>query len=184
MYAVIIHFETKPFRLREELYMKSLNEYINEYRKQIQKGDIKEAYKGLIEYIMNLKTYFNTKYPDYFISGSIYQGYMDMTYFALFPGDLKKRKLKIAIVLIHDKMKLEIWLSGINKQIQTKYWNILKSRDLNIYQLPKTLKGADSIIEYVLTDNPDFDDPEALTRQIESGTLKFIKDIKELVKDT
>jgi len=27
--------------------MKSFNEYINEYRKQIEKGDIKEAYKGL-----------------------------------------------------------------------------------------------------------------------------------------
>jgi len=40
---------------------------------------------------------------------------------------------------------------------------------------------ADSIIEYVFTDNPDFNDPEALNGQIESGTLKFIKDIKELL---
>jgi hypothetical protein len=106
-----------------------------------------------------------------------------MTYFALFPEDLKKRKLKIAIVLIYDKMKLEIWLAGINKQIQTKYWNKLKSKDLNNYRLPLTLQGADSIIEYTLTDNPDFNDPETLTRQIESGTLKFMKDIIQLIKD-
>jgi len=164
--------------------MKSFSDSVNEYKKQLDKGDIQIAYRGLLEYMMGLKNFFKNKYPDFSVPCSLYQGYMDMTYFALFPEDLKRRKLKIAIVLIHDKMKLEIWLSGINKQIQTKYWNILKSKDLNIYQLPKTLKGADSIIEYVLTDNPDFNDPEALTRQIESGTLKFIKDIKELIKDT
>jgi len=164
--------------------MKSFSDSVIEYKKQLDKGDIQIAYRGLLEYMMGLKNFFKNKYPYFSVPSSLYQGYMDMTYFALFPEDLKRRKLKIAIVLIHDKMKLEIWLSGINKQIQTKYWNILKSRDLNIYQLPKTLKGADSIIEYVLTDNPDFNDPEALTRQIESGTLKFIKDIKELLKDT
>jgi hypothetical protein len=136
-----------------------------------------------MEYMMGLKNFFKNKYPDFSVPSNLYQGYMDMTYFALFPEDLKKRKLKIAIVLIHDKMKLEIWLAGINKQIQTKYWNKLKSKDLNNYRLPLTLQGADSIIEYTLTDNPDFNDPETLTRQIESGTLKFMKDIKELIKD-
>jgi hypothetical protein len=164
--------------------MKPFNDSVIEYKKQLAIGNIQIAYRGLIEYMMELKNFFKKKYPDFSVPGNLYQGYMDMTYFALFPGDLKKRKLKIAIVLIHDKMKIEIWLSGINKQIQTKYWNILKSKELNPYQLPKTLKGADSIIEFILTDNPDFNDPEALTKQIESGTLKFIKDIKELLKDS
>ena len=80
-------------------------------------------------------------------------------------------------------MKLEIWLSGINKQIQAKYWNILKTKGINAYHLPKTLKGSDSIIEYSLIDKPDFNDPGALTRQIESGTKTFLNDIKELIKD-
>ena len=31
------------------------------------------------------------RYPDYFISGSIYYGYMDMTYFSLFPEKLKEK---------------------------------------------------------------------------------------------
>jgi hypothetical protein len=164
--------------------MTSFNDSVIEYKKQLDKGDIQIAYRGLIEYMLGLKNFFKNKYPDFSVPSSLYQGYMDMTYFALFPEDLKKRKLKIAIVLIHDKMKFEIWLSGINKQIQIKYWNILKAKYLNVYHLPETLKGADSIIEYFLTDNPDFNAPEALTRQIEYGTLKFIKDIKELIKDT
>ena len=163
--------------------MKTLNDCIIEYKKQLDKGDIQTAYRGLMKYMMGLKNFFKNKYPDYPVSSSLYQGYLDMTYFALFPEDLKRRKLKIAIVLIHDKMNLEIWLSGINKQIQNKYWNKLKTKDLKNYSLPVTLRGADSIIEYTLTDNPDFNYPESLTSQIESRALKFIKDIKDLIED-
>jgi hypothetical protein len=45
--------------------MKTLNEYVDEYRRQIQKGDIKLAYRGLMEYILELKTHFAKKYPRY-----------------------------------------------------------------------------------------------------------------------
>jgi hypothetical protein len=162
--------------------MKSLNDCVIEYKKQLDKGDIQTAYRGLIEYMSGLKTYFKNKYPDFSVSGNLYQGYMDMTYFSLFPEFLKGKKLKIALVFIHDKMRFEIWLAGINKQIQSKYWNTFKSKDLKCYRLPLSLKGADSIIEFTLTDKPDFEDPEALTRQIESGTLKFIKDMVDMLK--
>lgn len=132
--------------IKLKLNMKSLNDSLTEYKKQLDKGDIQFAYRGLMDYMMGLKNYFKNKYPDFSVAASLYQGYMDMTYFALFPEDLKKRKLKIAIVLVHDKMQFEIWLSGINKQIQIKYWNILKSRNITGYHLPVTLKGTDSII--------------------------------------
>ncbi len=181
IYAVVIHFVTTPFNRIEELHMKSLNEYINEYGKQIQKGDIKEAYKGLIGYIMNLRTHFNTKYPDYFISGSIYQGFMDMTYFSFIPKSLKSKKLRIAIVFCHDTMRFEVWLAGYNKQIQTKYWKLIKESDWNKYHMPSTTKGNDSIIDYILVDNPDFNDLDMLTKQIEKGTLKFIKDVENFL---
>ena len=69
--------------------MASFHECMNEYRKQLEKGTIQEAYKGLMEYIMDLRTHFKNKYPDYVISGSIYYGFMDMTYFSFFPKSLK-----------------------------------------------------------------------------------------------
>ena len=65
--------------------MESLHECMNEYRKQLEKGYIQKAYRGLMEYIMDLRTHFKNKYPDSFVSGSIYYGYMDMTYFAFSP---------------------------------------------------------------------------------------------------
>ncbi len=161
--------------------MESFHEYINEYRKQLDKGYIKEAYKGLMKYIMDLRSYFKNKYPDYFVSSSIYYGYMDMTYFSFFPQSLKDRKLKIAIVFIHDTFRFEVWLAGYNKKIQTKYWKLLKENNWYKYRIPSTIKGVDSIIEYVLVDNPDFRDLDTLTKQIEKGALNFIKDIENFL---
>ena len=156
--------------------MGSFHEYINEYRKQLQKGAIQKAYKGLMEYIMGLRTYLKNSYPDYFVSGSIYVGYMDMTYFSFFPRSFKDRNLKIAIVFLHETVRFEVWLAGLNKQVQTKYWKLFKESDWNQYPIVPTPKGVDAIIEHTLVDNPDFSDLDALTNQIETETLKFIKD--------
>ncbi len=161
--------------------MKSFNEYMNEYGKQLEKGAIQKAYKGLMGYVMDLRTLFKNKYPDYFVSGSIYYGTMDMTYFSFFPKSIKLRKLKIAIVFIHDTFRFEVWLAGFNKQIQSKYWKIINESDWKKYPIVSTTKGVDSIIEYILVDNPDFSDLDALTKQIERGTLRFITDVESFL---
>jgi hypothetical protein len=161
--------------------METFHEYMNEYKKQLKKGYIQEVYKRLMEYIMDLRTQFKKKYPDYFVSGSIYYGYMDMTYFSFIPQSLKRRKLRIAIVFIHDKCRFEVWLTGYNKDVQTKYWKLFKESDWNKYHIASTTRGVGSIIDYILTDNPDFSDLDTLTKQIEKGTLKFIKDVENFL---
>jgi hypothetical protein len=158
--------------------MKSFHEYITEYRKQLEKGAIQEAYRGLMEYIMGLRTYFKNKYPDYSVSGSIYFGYMDMTYFSIFPKSLKDRDLKIAIVFLHEACRFEVWLAAKNKQVQANYWKLFKERDWDKYHIVSPAKGIDSILEDILVADPDYNDLEALTGQIEHGTLKFIADIE------
>lgn len=163
--------------------MKSLNEYINEYRKQIEKGQIQLAYKGLLEYMMNLRNHLAAKYPEYTVSGSVYQGYMDMTYFSFTPSSLVKRKLKIALVLMHNKIGFEVWLAGANKQIQLKYHQLFKENKWNKYRMPENIKGADSIIEYDLLDTPNFNDLESMTRTIEIGIQEFTRDIINFLEE-
>ena len=163
--------------------MGSFHECMKEYRKQLEKGAIQAAYKGLMEYIMDLRTHFKNKYPDYVVSGSIYYGYMDMTYFSFFPKSFKHRNLKIAVVFLHDAFRFEVWLAGFNKQIQTKYWKLFKESDWNKYHLVPTTKGADSILEHILVDDPDFSDLELLTTQIEAATLKFIEDVESFLSE-
>ena len=166
----------------EELVnMSSFQENMNEYKKQLQKGTIQKAYQGLMDYIMGLRTHFENKYPDYSVSGSIYQGYMDMTYFSFFPESLRLRRLKVGIVFVYSTFRFEVWLFGYNKSIQTKYWRLFKESNWNKYRLPSTTKGVDSILENVLAENPDFSNLDALTNQIESGALKLISDVEDFL---
>jgi hypothetical protein len=155
---------------------------MTEYRRQLAKGVIQQAYRGLMDYFWSLKSFFEKKHPEYAFGG-VYYGFMDMTYFPLFPQALKLRKLKIAVVFVHESFRFEIWLAGVNRNIQAKYWKLIKVSGFNKYCFPATTKGADSIVERVLVENPDFGDLDALTRQIEKGTLMFIKDVEGFLSE-
>jgi hypothetical protein len=154
---------------------------MNEYKNQLNKGFIQEAYRGLMEYFRDLRSHFKNKYPEYSVSGSIYYGYMDMTYFPLFPEPLKRRKLKIAIVFLHDTFRFEVWLSGSNRNVQTKYWNLLKESNWDKYHLASNPKNEDFVLDHILINNPDFSDLDDLTRQIERGTLEFVGDVESFL---
>jgi hypothetical protein len=150
----------------------------------LEKGAIQKAYRGLIEYMMGLKNHFSNKYPDYSTPGSLYHGFMDMTYFSILPKSLKDSDLKIAIVFLYDAFRFEIWLSGKNKQVLTKYWELIHKSRWDKYKVVEPVKGVDSVVEHVLVDNPDFRDLDALTTQIEQGALEFIQDIESFVAKT
>lgn len=160
--------------------MESLREQMFEYRKQLEKGHVQEAYRGLMAYIMDLRNYLKNKYPEYSVSG-IYQGYMDMTYFSFTPDPLKSLKLKIAVVFIYDTFKFEVWLAGSNKNVQKDYWELFTEKSLEKYHIPSSIKGRDSIVENVLVENPDFGDLDSLTQEIEVGTLRFMEDMVEII---
>jgi hypothetical protein len=155
--------------------MESLNENVIEYRKQMEKGIIQKAYRGIMDYVMQLRTLIKNKYPELSV-GNIYSGYMDMTYFPLFPKILKSRKLKIAIVFIHDTCRFEVWLSGNNRQVQQNIRDLIRDNNWNKYRMDP--KNADSIIESTVDEYPDFSNPDLLTKKIETSALLFIKDIE------
>jgi hypothetical protein len=142
---------------------------------------IQKAYQGLLEYMLSLKKHFTNKYPGYSLPGSIYAGYMDMTYFSILPKSLKARDLKIAIVFLYDSFRFEIWLSGKNKQVLAKYWKIIKANNWDKYKIVAPAEGVDFIVEHILIDNPDFSDLEVLTKQMDKETLKFIRDIENFL---
>lgn len=147
----------------------------------MEKGVVKEAYRGLMNYVMTLRTYFDKHYPDWFVSGSIYPGYMDMTYFSVVPATLKRRHLKVGIVFVHDTCRFEIWLAGSNRRVQAQYWTVFRESGWNRYRIPPTIKGVDSIVEYVVAEDPDFSDLDGLTALIEKGTATFIEDVEDFL---
>jgi len=161
--------------------MCSFQESMKEYKKQMQKGVIIKAYRGLMEYIMNLRMYLTKKYPDYNVPSHIYFGYMDMTYFSFFSDLLKNRKLKVGIVFVHEACRFEVWLFGYNKAVQKKYWKLVNESGWNKYHLSPSPQSFDSIVENILVDDPDFSDLDNLTKQIEKGALKFIDDVENFL---
>jgi hypothetical protein len=161
--------------------MKTIQNDMHEYRKQLAKGSIQRAYRGLMDYMLGLRTYLSKKYPEYSVSGSLYFGYMDMTYFAFTPKSLADRKLKVAIVFMHETFRFETWLAGGNRKIQSAYWQLFAKGDWKKYHLVELGKGVDAIVDHILVENPDFSNPDQLTGQIEAGTLKFIEDVSDFL---
>ena len=153
---------------------------MQEFHGQLRNGAIQRAYRALLSYMMELRIHFKSKYPDSSVS-ALYQGYMDMTYFAVSPPSLKQRDLKIAIVFNYEDFRFEAWLSGRNRSVNRKYWEMFKVRKLPAYRVVTPAKGVDSIVECDLAQGFDLSDSDALTASIETGTNALIKDIERVL---
>jgi len=156
--------------------MPTLNDAIAEYTAQLQKGQIQIAYRGIMTFMSTLKSTLESNHPDYAASG-LYFGYMDMTYFAFTPLELKRRNLKIAIVYLHLENRFELWLGGGNRKVQAEYIELLKGKDLGHYRLSQVSPGVDSIIECIVAEHPDFENVEELMKNLEDQTIEFAKKV-------
>lgn len=160
--------------------MHSTKNDMEEFRRQLEKGSVQQAYRALLSYMMGLRTHFMNDLAGPTVSG-LYQGYMDMTYFALFPSSLKHRNLKIAIVFDYDAFGFEAWLAGRNRKVQRQYWELFKDSQWPAYRVVTPAKGIDSILECDLAKDFDLDAPDALTASIATTTAAFIDDIERFL---
>ena len=65
-----------------------------------------------------------------------------------------------------------------------KYWKVITESGWDQYKIAPQGKWADSILEHVLVEDPDFSDLEKLTGQIDHGTSKFFDDIESFLSKT
>lgn len=158
---------------------KKLNEIVSDYKKSLEKNEVQEAYEELLKYLMRVKTHLEKSLSGQYRFGNISPGYLDFSYFPFFNDYLRKEKLRFGIVLNHKKMRFEIWLMGQNSEIQKNYWEILKNTKWNKQQIemPKY-----SVLENVIVDNPDFNNLDSLTAEIEKETIRISNEIVEYLK--
>lgn len=152
------------------------------YRREIRKGYIQVDYNRLIEYIKGLRIHFAKEHPIDFKVGAIYQGSMNFTYFPFTTVALKKQKLKFVIIFNHEVMRFEICLSGQNKTIRKKYWDIFKNSDWSTYHVPESINNSLSIVDHILIKNPNFEDVNTLTKQIETESIQFVTAIRDILE--
>lgn len=162
--------------------MDKLAKAMDEYQKQLQKGEIQKAYRGILNFLNELKTHLGNKHPEYFVS-ALYQGYMDMSYFALASATMRQQGLKIALVYLHTERRFEAWLSGSNKHIQREYIERLRGKNLGALKLSSPEPGVDSIVEVVLAEVPDFGHMEELQIELTAAVEQFISGISAILAE-
>ena len=162
--------------------MSSIQEDMKELQRQLGKGSIQKAYGALLSYIMRLRKHFTNKYGDHLVS-ALYQGYMDMTYFAIFPFSFTQRDLKVAIVFNYKTFMFEGWLAARNRKVQRQYCELFKGSQWAEYRLVTPAAGIDSIIEFGLINDFDFDDMDGMTSTIENATTAFIDNIEKFLSE-
>jgi hypothetical protein len=153
--------------------MASLNRLVKNYTRLLQQGELQTAYKGILEFILKLRSEITQKHPEYGVGG-LYQGYLDMTYFPLAPKKLKERGLKIAVVYLHEKGAFEVWLSARNRDTAKRYGSVLNSNISDNITVFHDDNNQDAIIESILTSTPNFDEQASLIEIVEQGVDKFV----------
>ncbi|MFZ5881899.1 MAG: DUF7000 family protein [Chloroflexota bacterium] len=146
-------------------------------REQLRRGALPRAYRALIAYMQALRMRFANRYGDSAVS-ALYQGYLDMTYFAVFPPALKERGLKIAVVFNYEAFRFEAWLAARNRKVQRQYWELFKEGAWDGYRVVAPAQGIDSIVECDLAADFDFGDLESLSAGIERTTAAFLADLE------
>lgn len=153
--------------------MKALNQHVNRYTDLLQEGEIQEAYKGILAFMGKLRSDYSHRKAVLQVSGGLYQGYMDMTYFPLTNEILKERDLKIAIVYLHPQKTFEAWLSARNRAVIGQYRTLFTDSLIGGVEVYHDESNEDAILECVLTDAPDFDHQDALSETLLSATDAF-----------
>lgn len=161
--------------------MISLNECAKDFKKELKKGKIQKAYKGIFDFLTKIKNHLLENNPDYSSSGSIYHGYLDISYFPVTTDLLKKHRLKIAVVFNYDHFQLEVWLSGTNRVVLKKYWELFQEKQWGKYPLAQEINKSDSIMEHVLQTEIDLEREEEVF-DIGSMISVFITDIETLLE--
>jgi len=164
----------------ERFEMRSLDKDMQELQRRLGEGAIQRAYQGIISYMSHLRVEFAARQGERSVSG-LYQGYFDMTYFALFPDELKMRDLKLAIVFNYQTFRFEAWLAARNRQVQRRYWELLRDAGYDKHALIEPAAGSDAIVEAVLAGEFSLDARESLTSRIVEGVTAFERDIVDFL---
>ena len=162
--------------------MNTLDKDIRELREHLSDGSVQRAYTGIITYMSRLRKVFAERKSERSVSG-LYQGYFDMTYFALFSDALKERGLKLAVVFNYETFGFEVWLAARNRKVQRQYWELLSNTGYRKHQLVEPAVGIDAIATTMLAADYSMEAEDSLTKQIVEGVTVFGRDIESFLSD-
>ncbi|MCI6496050.1 MAG: hypothetical protein MSA01_03205 [Anaeromassilibacillus sp.] len=126
---------------------------LNEYKTLLQTTDLIEAYQEFIKLFRFLRIELEKTMTEYRFQGNIAENGMDYSYFLFWNEELKSKGLKIAVVFVHRDFRFEVWVSGFNRKYQSKYYDILKDKEI-----PFELTSSPTKTDYILRVPADISD--------------------------
>ena len=159
---------------------KSLSSFIDRYTTAVAQGDLTYAYHGILSALTRFKSAWESAHPQDTV-GTLYQGYLDMSFVAVLPAALAEKRLKISLVYLHPSGSFTLWLIAGNRAIQKSVSDALRNVPLGEYTLTKLEPGVDAIIALDLPKPYAFDEPEQLTKDMLQAAEAFLADMTALV---
>lgn len=151
---------------------------LNEYKTLLQTTDLIEAYQEFIKLFRFLRIELEKTMTEYRFQGSIAENGMDYSYFLFWNEELKSKGLKIAVVFVHRDFRFEVWVSGFNRKYQSKYYDILKDKEI-----PFELTSSPTKTDYILrvpADISDISNGDYVVEKIKSISDELLIFIKHL----
>jgi hypothetical protein len=157
--------------------MGSLRSDLETLRHRLRDGSIQRAYMAFVSYMSGLRAQFTASHRDWTTAG-LYQGYFDMTYFAVVTPALKARDLKLAIVFDYGTFRFQVWLAARNRDIQRRYWQILRDGGWSAASLVRPAVGVDAIVALDAADGLDLEDPASVSAAIERTAVGLLHEVE------
>jgi hypothetical protein len=173
-------FQIASSLIEETLESKKINDgYIYEYQKLLQTTNLQKGYQEFVKFFRNLRTYLQKELPEYTFTGNIVENNMDYSYFQFTNDNLKSKGLKIVIAFVHTDFAYQIWLSGLNREVQRKHYDYLKDKS-HTYTLTGNPNKTDYILKKPLIGECNYNDLEGLLNRIKISAFEFINNVEQL----
>ena len=139
--------------------MSDFSEEVKSYKEVLKAYNVQEIYKEIILYMRFLRQDFQ-KENESFRIGGLYEGLMDMTYFSITTDMLLQKKLKLALVFVHGKGSLELWISGQNREVMKKYRTYFSVDSGFSPPAFHEKDNEDALLEFTLAEGKDLPEKE------------------------
>lgn len=161
---------------------------IYEYQRLLQTTELQKGYQEFVKFFRQLRTYLQNEIPHFTFTGNIVENNMDYSYFQFTDADLKAEGLKIVVVFVHADFEYQIWLSGLNREIQTKHQQCMKAvfplEQIFYPYLPVLTDNpakTDYIVKAKLVDDVDYSRLDDVLGYMKDNTMAFVAEVARLL---
>lgn len=152
---------------------------LSEYKELLQTTNLRESYQEFIKLFRYIRLSLEKSMPEYKVQGNIVENGMDYSYFLFTNKNLKEKGLKMAVVFVHSNFQFEVWLSGYNRNYQSKYYDLLKGKNIS-FELTDNPTRKDYILRVTLEESVDLSDGNLLIKEIKSISNKLLMFVETL----